>query len=137
MVRESWYLLSPYGSVYLKIVFVTDKSSNSVVKFLKSGDYVCDSKSQNKDTQLDIPSSLCVLNQSVYVCDNGKHRVALFNFDLLFIKSFGESKLRYPEDIKIYKNTIFVLTQSDNSIQFGRSKLVPDQVLRDMPTKNG
>ena len=59
---------------------------------------------------------MCVLNQSVYVCDYGKHRIALFNFDLLFIKSFSESKLHCPHDINTHKDTIFVLTQSDNFI---------------------
>ena len=52
----------------------------------------------------------------MYVCNSEKHRIDLFTFDLQFIESFGESEIRYPEDIKIHRDTIFVLTQIDNSI---------------------
>ena len=110
-------LRGPYGICLCEeFVFVTDRSSKVVVKFLRSGDYVCDSRSKNRDTQLYIPSNLCIHNQSVYVCNSGKHRIDLFTFDLQFIESFGESKLCYPEDIKTHRDTIFVLTQIDNSI---------------------
>ena len=110
-------LRGPYGiCISEEFVFVTDINSNSVVKFLRSGEYVCDSKSKNRDIQQDTPSSLCINNQSVYVCDSEKHRIGLFNFDLQFIKSFGESKIRYPRDINIHRDTIFVLTQEDDSI---------------------
>ena len=110
-------LRGPYGiCLFEEFVFVTDISSNSVVKLLRSGEYVCDSKSKNRDTQLDNPSSLCIYNQSVYVCNSGKHRIDLFTFDLQFIKSFGESKICYPEDIKTHRDTILVLTQEDDSI---------------------
>ena len=110
-------LRTPFGiCVSEEFVFVTDVGNNSVVKFLRSGEFVCDTKSQNKDAQLEKLHNLCVHNQSVYVCNYSKHRIELFNSDLLFNKSFGDSKLNSPEDIKIFKGTIFVLTQIDNSI---------------------
>ena len=64
-------LRGPYGiCVSEEFVFVTDRSSKVVVKFLRSGEYVCDSKSKNIDTQLDAPYNLCIHNQSVYVQEN-------------------------------------------------------------------
>ena len=108
-------LRSPYGiCISEEFVFVTD-FYHSVVKFLRSGEYVCDSKSQSTDIRWYTPS-LCIHNQSVYVCDAIKHRIDSFNFDLQFIKSFGEPKLCYPGDIKTHRDTIFVLTQINNSI---------------------
>ena len=109
-------LVGPYGiCISEEFVFVTDRNCSSVVKFLRSGKYVCNTKSQNKNLQLDVPSNLCIHNTSLYVCNTGKHRIELFNFDLVFIKSFGES-IHFQQDIKIHEDTIFVLNQADNSI---------------------
>ena len=109
-------LRGPYGiCISEEFVFVTDMIYDSVVKFLTSGEYVCDSKSQSTDIQWYTPN-LCIHNQSVYVCDSIKNKIDIFTFDLQFMKSFGESKLGYPRDIKTHRDTIFVLTQVDNSI---------------------
>ncbi|KAI6654029.1 Zinc finger and NHL repeat domain containing protein [Oopsacas minuta] len=99
-----------------EFVFVTNRGTNSITKFLKSGHLVHDSKYANPGLQLSLLSSLCTHNKYVYVCNRAKHRIELFNCDLLFIKSFGQRRFHCPEDIKINNDVIFVVTQSEQTI---------------------
>ena len=66
--------------------------------------------------QLKSPRGLCVHNEFVYICNNGHNRIEVLKLDLTFAKYFGEDELEYPEDIKLFKNQVFVLVHLNSTI---------------------
>ena len=110
-------LRSPYGICITKeFVFVTDVGFNGVVKFLKTGGFVNSTNSQGgKVLNINFPTNMCAHNGYVYVCNTKSHSVEILNEELLFVMRF-EKNLKYPEDIKIFNNQIFVLTETDRKV---------------------
>ena len=62
------------------------------------------------------PTGLCVLNEHVYVCDEGSNSIKVLNGDLEFVKSFGEEILKSPRDIKYKDDKLIALTKCENTI---------------------
>ena len=100
-----------------EFVFVSNPSSSLLSKFAKTGEFVKSTSLRGENAiQLKSPRGLCVHNEFVYICNNGHDRIEVLKLDLTFAKNFGEDKLKYPEDIKLFKNQIFVLVQLNSTI---------------------
>ena len=52
----------------------------------------------------------------LYICDVRCQAIYVFDFNLKYIKQFGSGKIRYPIDISIYSDGIYILSQSMSSI---------------------
>ena len=52
-------------------------------------------------------------NNDIYICDNGNHRIQIISENFQFKSQFGKDTLRYPRDIKLYKDNIFILDASN------------------------
>ena len=100
-----------------EFLFVSSLSSSVVSKFAKTGEFVKNTSLEGENAiQLTSPRGLCVHNEFVYICNGGHNRIEVLKLDLTFVKNFGEDKLEYPEDIKLFKNQIFVLVQLNSTI---------------------
>ena len=100
-----------------EFVFVSDADSESVVKLSKTGVYLNDTKTVNKDLTLSSCSNMCTYNnQTVYVCNNTDERIEVFILDLSYTGNFGEGEIHYPTDIKTHNDRIFVLDYAVNKI---------------------
>ena len=100
-----------------EFIFVSNLSSSVISKFAKTGEFVKSTSLEGENAiQLKSPTGLCVHNEFVYICNGGHNRIELLKLDLTFVKNFGEDKLKYPEDIKLFKNQIFVLVQLNSTI---------------------
>ena len=98
-------------------IFVSSPSSSKISKFAKTGEFVKSSSLEGENAiQLKSPRGLCIHNEFVYICNRGHNRIEVLKLDLTFIKNFGEDKLKYPQDIKLFKNQIFVLVQHNSTI---------------------
>ena len=115
---EEEQLDSPYAICLSgEFIFVSSPSSSVVSKFAKTGEFVQSTSLEGENAiQLKNPSSLCVHNEFVYICNCEHNRIEVLKLDLTFVKNFGEDKLEYPEDIKVFKNQIFVLVQHNSTI---------------------
>ena len=111
-------LKGPYGICLSdEFIFVSSLSSSVISKFAKTGEFVkCTSLEGENAVQLNTPRGLCVHNEFVYICNFGLDRIEVVKLDLTFVKNFGEDKLDYPEDVKLFKNQIFVLVQHNSTI---------------------
>ena len=52
-------------------------------------------------------------NGDIYVCDSDNERIQIISEDFKFISKFGEDSLSYPRDIKLSKDYIYVLDESN------------------------
>ena len=105
-------LNSPY-SVALndKWVFVSDCRHNAVFKFqITNNKYVC----QSVKGELYFPYGITVdTNGEVLVADCRNNRIAKLNSELKLVREIGKDKLKYPRDVKINKNNIFVADNNE------------------------
>ena len=100
-----------------EFIFVSSLSTSVIYKFTKTGGFVKSTSLEGENAiQLKSPRGLCVHNEFVYICNNGHNRIEMLKLDLTFIKNFGEDKLKYPEDIKLFKDQIFVLVELNSTI---------------------
>ena len=100
-----------------EFLFFSSLSSSVISKFAKTGEFVKSTSLEGENfIQLKNPRGLCVLNEFVYICNFGHNRIEVLKLDLTFVKNFGKDKLTYPQDIKVFKNQIFVLVQLNSTI---------------------
>ena len=98
-------------------LFVTDRAKECVLKFSMTGQFLKQVGSRgNKSGQFTVISGLCCEAGLVYVCDCNVHRIQVFDSELNYVKDFGNGELKLPRDIKILSNTMYILSQSNNSI---------------------
>ena len=111
-------LNQPYGICLSgKFLFVSSPSSSVISKFSETGRFVKITSLEGQNAiQLKSPRGLCIHNEFVYICNFGHNRIEVLKLDLTFVKNFGEDKLEYPEDIKLFKDQIFVLVQLNSTI---------------------
>ena len=94
-----------------KWVFVSDCDHNAVFKFkISNNKYVC----QSAEGELSYPLGITVdTNGEVLVVDCDNNRIAIFNSELKLVREIGKYKLKYPCDVKINKNNIFVADSNE------------------------
>ena len=112
----------PFGiAVTEDNVFVTDSDLHALLQFSKK-DYKLVRRTGTKgggEGQLDYPSGICIdYNEDVYVADYRNSRVSVFSKNLNFLKHLFTQLLRYPCDVKVTPNSVVVLDQSPNCINF-------------------
>ena len=114
---EDW-LNGSYGICLSgEFLFVSSPSSSVISKFAKSGEFVKSTSLEGENAiQLKSPRGLCVHNEFVYICNFGHDRIEVLKLDLTFAKNFGKYKLKYPEDVKIFQNQIFILVLLNSTI---------------------
>ena len=80
----------------------------------------------NGQLQFNIPSGLSTdeYNGDIYICDSGNHRIQILSENFQYKSEFGKDILHYPRDIKLYKDNIFVLDQSNPCLHIFNKDLV-------------
>ena len=63
-------------------------------------------------------------NNDIYICDNFNHRIQIISENLQYKSQFGKDTLRYPRDIKLYKDNIFILDTSNPCLHIYNRDLV-------------
>ena len=105
------HLDRPHGiAVTGEWVFVADWELNTVSQFQKS-----DSKlvKRSVGAGLQRPKALALdRDNDVMVADSGNHRIAVLNSNLEFKREIGKGKLKYPCDVQVRMNKIFVIDYS-------------------------
>ena len=106
------HLFRPYGiSLYRDWIFVGDKQLGIVFKFLQTNYKMVSKSGKGK---LNSPNGLTVDGGGeVLVADCYNNRIAVLNSELKFISEIGKDTLKYPQDVKINTNKVFVV---DNNI---------------------
>ena len=105
-------LIRPYSiALNDKWVFASDYIRSVVFKFqISNNKYVC----QSAKGELNRPYGITVdTNGELLVADCLNNRIAILNSELKLVRKIGKDKLKYPRDVKINKNNIFVAENSE------------------------
>ena len=106
------HLISPRSiALYDKWVFVSDTFPSVVFKFLITNNkFVCKSVTGDLDYPLDITVDT---HGEMLVADCHNNRITVLNSELKFVGEIGKGKLKYPRDVKINNNNIFVADNNE------------------------
>ena len=76
--------------------------------------------------QFNIPSGLSIdeYNGDIYICDRSNHRIQTISENFHYKSEFGKDILYFLLDIKLYKDNIFVLDQSNPCLHIFNKDLV-------------
>ena len=111
------YLKAPHGICLSENeVFVTDQET-CLLKFNKSGKFL--KKAGSRGTAPGCFSDikgLCYEEGLVYVCDPSIQRINIFDSELKYLKDFAYGEIKYPYDITIHANSIYILSLKQNEV---------------------
>ena len=86
-------------------LYVVDQGSNRVEKFDINGGYLLQFGVEGSgDSQLYYPVGITVYNDRVFVTDNSKNRISVFQCDGQFSHTFGSDYLDNPSDVAVTNN---------------------------------
>ena len=97
-------------------VLVTQLIGNCIIMYELEGKLIKSVGSKGSgEAQFDCPHGLAVSDKSnnVYVCDCNNNRVQIFTEDLKFHSMLGIGVFNHPCDIKVTRDRVLVLDQSD------------------------
>ena len=107
-------LLRPYGICLSKdFVFVSDEEKRCVTKFTLEGVFKIRFYGAVKFNRI---CGIDCCDKFLYICDTSIQKIHIFDLNLKYIREFGSGKIRYPIDISIHSDRIYILTQSFSSI---------------------
>ena len=105
-------------------IYVSDYGSSSLFKFSKEGKLMkVAGRKGTQPVEVTNPSLVKVINDKLYVCDRGNHRVQILNTELEYMNSFGcygngDGHFNIPNDIaQDGVGNLFVADVSNNRVQ--------------------
>ena len=120
--REAKYLFE-FGSdkmkaplcivIYKDRVFVTQHGGGCLLVYDLNGRFIQQVGTPGSaEGQFNQPYGIAIQNTNgdIYICDNSNNRIQIFSNDYSYISQFGMSILKYPTDIQLTKDSIFVLS---------------------------
>ena len=100
-------------------VFVTQWSGHYINMYELEGKLIKSVGSEgNIEAQFNYPCGLDVSdrNNNIFVCDCGNDRIQILTEELKYHSMLGIDLLKYPRDVKVTRDRVLVLDQSDPCI---------------------
>ena len=100
-------------AIYKDRVFVTQNEGGCLLVYDLNGQFIKQVGTPgNKEGQFTNPYGIAINNTNgdIYVCDYSNHRIQIFSNDYSYRSQFGKSILKYPTDIQLTRDVIFVLS---------------------------
>ena len=125
---------NPRGIVICQnTVLVSQFSSRCILVYQLDGKFVSRIGSYgNGELQFNLPWGLSTdeYNNDIYICDYTNHRIQIISENFRYKSQFGKDTLHYPRDVKLYKDNIFILDQSNPYIHvFNRDLVLQKSVI--------
>ena len=123
--RETKYLFEfgsdrmkqPLGIViYKERVFVTQNGGGCLLMYDLNGKFIKQVGTLGSaEGQFKQPRGIAIhtTNGDIYICDYSNNRIQIFSNDYSYKSQFGMSILKYPTDIQLTKDSIFVLSHQN------------------------
>ena len=100
-------------AIYKDRVFVTQYGGGCLLVYDLNGQFIKQVGTPgSKEGQFTNPYGIAINNTNgdIYVCDYSNHRIQIFSNDYSYRSQFGKSILKYPTDIQLTRDSIFVLS---------------------------
>ena len=95
-------------------MFITDEVKNCVTKFTLGGMLKKNFDGGSLKSSKIYGVDCC--DEFLYICDYRYQRIYIHDLNLNYIKHFGSGEIKYPVDISIHSNRIYILSRSISSI---------------------
>ena len=92
------------------------QQSNCILKYQLNGKFICRiGREGNGNLEFNFPCGLTIdeSNGDIYICDYFNNRIQILSKESSFKSQFGKDTLKYPRDVKLSKEYIFVLDTSN------------------------
>ena len=102
-----------YIVIYKDRVFVTQNGDDCLLVYELSGEFIQQVGTPGSaEGQFNNPYGIAIHNTNgdIYICDCSNNRIQIFSNDYSYRSQFGMSILKYPTDIQLTKDSIFVLS---------------------------
>ena len=90
--------------------------NHCILNYQLNGKFISRIGKQGKgELEFDYPFGLTIIesNGDIYICDSNNNRIQILNQDFSFKFQFGKDTLKSPRDVKLSKEYIFVLDESN------------------------
>ncbi|KAI6647692.1 hypothetical protein LOD99_8657 [Oopsacas minuta] len=106
----------PVGLAICRDRILIPQKSHCILSYQMNGEFISRKGKRGKgDLEFDYPHGLTFdeSNGEVYICDSRNHRIQILSQELTFKARFGQDNLKYPLDVKLTKEFIYILDQSN------------------------
>ncbi|KAI6651006.1 NHL repeat containing protein [Oopsacas minuta] len=109
-------MYGPIGLAIYRERILISQSSNSILNYQVNGNFISRiGKQGGGELEFDHPSGLTFddSNGDIYICDSSNVRIQILSKELTYKSHFGQDTLEYPVDVKLSKEFIYILDQSN------------------------
>ena len=106
----------PIGLAIYKDKILITQSNNCILNYQLNGKFIYRIGRQGRGELEFINFFSLTIDESngdIYICDYNNNRIQVLNNDFSFKSQFGNDKLKYPRDVKLSKEYIYVLDESN------------------------
>ena len=103
------------------------QGSNHILVYQLDGKFVSRiGSSGSGELQFNYPFGLATdeSNNDIYICDSNNHRIQIISQNFQYKSQFGKDILHSPLDIKLYKDSIFIIDKSNPCLHIFNRDLV-------------
>ena len=109
-------IFRPLGVAICGDRILISQGNDCILNYQLNGNFISKiGKYGNEGFEFSRPAGLTIdeSNGNISVSDNQNNRIQILSQDFRFISQFGKDTLKYPRDVKLSKEYIFVLDQSN------------------------
>ena len=106
----------PRGVAICGDIILVTQYNNCILNYQLNGNFISRIGRQGRgELEFDIPFGLTIdeSNGDIYICDRNNNRILILNKKFSFKSQIGNDKLKYPRDVKLSKEYIYVLDASN------------------------
>ena len=106
----------PRGVAILGDRILITQDSNCILNYQLNGKFISRLGTEGRGKlEFDFPFGLTIdeSNGDIYICDSDNNRVQILNKDFSFKAQFGNNELIHPRDVKLSKEYIYILDESN------------------------
>ena len=117
----------PRGIVICQNTVLVSQFSNCILVYQLDGKYISRIGSRGTgELRFINPFGLSTdeYNHDIYICDSNNHRIQIISENFQYKSRFGKDILRSSRDVKLYKDNIFILDESNPCIHIFNKDLM-------------
>ena len=119
-------------AIYEDRILIT-QNKDCILNYQLNGKFVSRIGRQGRgELEFKVPFGLTIdeSNGDIYICDRNNNRIQILNSDFSFKSQFGNDTLKYPHDVKLSKEYIYVLDASNPCLHlFNYNHIVQKNVI--------